>query len=374
MENTYVGSYAGYTNRQGDYNVGMGARADFGNTNRSNNTFMGYDAYINNNDIVALGFLVDARGTGAVGIGSQVDVRSEYNIGIGYNAYDGLSTVNGNNIYIGRSAIVQNNSDNNILLGRSAVADAAQSSIGMGYTTALSSDSSVVIGSLSSMSGTRSIGLGFGTSVSGSNSIAIGHGTTVSNNNEVYIGNSSTTSIGGPVNWTATSDGRFKTNVSENVPGLDFIRGLRPVTYNFDLEKLSEFSCQDDLDFSEKKDVVYSGFIAQEVFDVSEELGYDFSGVKVPENEYDMFGLRYAEFVVPMVKAMQELDEKVAEQADQIAVQKETIEQQEALLKRYEDALNGYERRMAELEQKVTNVENKVETESSIEASTEDQR
>ena len=47
--------------------------------------------------------------------------------------------------------------------------------------------------------------------------------------NEIYLGNSAITSIGGIVNWTATSDGRFKKNVQEDVPGLIFIEELRPV-------------------------------------------------------------------------------------------------------------------------------------------------
>jgi len=36
------------------------------------------------------------------------------------------------------------------------------------------------------------------------------------------------------------------------------------------------------------------------------ELGFDFHGVDKPKNENSHYGLRYAEFVVPLVKAMQE--------------------------------------------------------------------
>jgi hypothetical protein len=32
-----------------------------------------------------------------------------------------------------------------------------------------------------------------------------------------------------------------------------------------------------------------------------------FSGVDKPQNKYSLYGLRYAEFVVPLVKAVQEL-------------------------------------------------------------------
>ncbi len=36
-------------------------------------------------------------------------------------------------------------------------------------------------------------------------------------------------------------------------------------------------------------------------------IGFNFSGVDAPKNENDLYGLRYAEFVVPLVKAVQEL-------------------------------------------------------------------
>jgi regulator of replication initiation timing len=40
---------------------------------------------------------------------------------------------------------------------------------------------------------------------------------------------------------------------------------------------------------------------------VARDINYDFSGVDKPKNENDFYSLRYAEFVVPLVKAVQEL-------------------------------------------------------------------
>jgi hypothetical protein len=60
----------------------------------------------------------------------------------------------------------------------------------------------------------------------------------------------------------------------------------------------------------EKEKELQSGFIAQEVEAIANSIGYDFHGVDKPKNENDHYGLRYAEFVVPLVKAVQELDEK----------------------------------------------------------------
>ncbi len=53
---------------------------------------------------------------------------------------------------------------------------------------------------------------------------------------------------------------------------------------------------------------ITSGFVAQEVEKAAQQLGYDFSGVDAPKNEKDVYALRYADFVVPLVKAVQELN------------------------------------------------------------------
>ena len=68
----------------------------------------------------------------------------------------------------------------------------------------------------------------------------------------------------------------------------------------------------------QKSSIKYSGFIAQEVEAAAKSFGYDFSGVKAPANEKDAYALRYAEFVVPLVKATQELHQKVKEQESEV--------------------------------------------------------
>jgi hypothetical protein len=59
----------------------------------------------------------------------------------------------------------------------------------------------------------------------------------------------------------------------------------------------------------EKENITYTGFVAQEVEKASNEINYDFSGVDVPKSEEDYYGLRYSQFVVPLVKAVQELSD-----------------------------------------------------------------
>lgn len=60
----------------------------------------------------------------------------------------------------------------------------------------------------------------------------------------------------------------------------------------------------------DKSKISYTGFIAQEVEQTAKKINYDFSGVDAPKNNSDLYGLRYGEFVLPLVKAVQELSKK----------------------------------------------------------------
>ena len=87
----------------------------------------------------------------------------------------------------------------------------------------------------------------------------------------------------------------------------------------------------------------YSGFIAQEVEEAANAVGYDFSGIDSPKGDDDIYGLRYAEFVTPLVKAIQELEQKIEEQ-------ELTFEQQEKVIKDYEQAFAELNARLTRLQ------------------------
>ena len=77
----------------------------------------------------------------------------------------------------------------------------------------------------------------------------------------------------------------------------------------------------------------FSGFIAQDVEALSKSLGYEFSGVDAPKNSKDIYGLRYADFVVPIVKSVQELNDLLIEKNNEIAsLKKFNFELQNQLL------------------------------------------
>jgi hypothetical protein len=125
------------------------------------------------------------------------------------------------------------------------------------------------------------------------------------------------------VPWTNISDGRVKKNMKQDVPGLDFIKRLQPVTYNLDLDaadrimragksgktrsdSLRAAVSADDWKAREAQQKrVITGFVAQDVEKAAQSIGYDFSGVDVDDN--GVYGLRYTEFIMPLVKAVQEL-------------------------------------------------------------------
>ena len=169
-----------------------------------------------------------------------------------------------------------------------------------------------------------------------SNTTALGYGATATASQRVRIGNYQVLRIGGNVGWTNLSDGRIKENVQEAVPGLSFISELRPVTYTLNTKKQDEITMQlmpdsikvkrmlPDEEYIKSSSIVRTGFIAQEVEAAAQKVGFDFDGVSAPENETDLYGIRYAEFVVPLVKAVQEQQEIIEQLKERIeALEKE---------------------------------------------------
>jgi hypothetical protein len=57
-----------------------------------------------------------------------------------------------------------------------------------------------------------------------------------------------------------------------------------------------------------------TGFLAQDVETAAKSIGYNFSGVDVPKNSNELYSLRYSDFVVPLVKAVQEQQQIITDQ------------------------------------------------------------
>lgn len=282
--NSAVGYKSLYSNTTGNSNTAMGYYSLYYNTTGGLNTALGCFANMSN----TTGSLNVAVGSGSL----QDNTTGMYNVANGNVALKGNTTGEGN-VGIGYWTLSQNGAAS--------------------YNTALGYDAGRghLHGWNNTFIGARSNGTGTGFF----NCIALGADAKTTASNQVRIGNSSTNSIGGYAGWTNISDGRYKKNIQEDVKGLDFIMQLRPVTYQLDIAglrmKLDEpgtYSKESkmDLAIAEKESMIQSGFVAQEVEAAAIKLGYNFSGVDMPRNENDLYGLRYAEFVVPLVKAVQE--------------------------------------------------------------------
>lgn len=150
-----------------------------------------------------------------------------------------------------------------------------------------------------------------------SNTTALGHYAVPTASNQVRIGNANVLSIGGYAGWSNLSDGRFKKDIKEDIPGLDFITKLRPISYALDRAKLHSFLDKDSEKATSPENTTPQdyprevGFVAQEVEQLLHENRYTRIGIETPQNEKDHYSIRYAEFVVPLVKAIQEQQQEI---------------------------------------------------------------
>jgi len=276
-------------NNSGFNNTALGAKALFGNSYGENNSANGYMALYTNTG----GYQNTANGTYSLWsntIGSN-------NTTNGYQAL--FSNITGaNNTALGSNAALNGNHNNSTFLGASIN---------------ISTDRNNV-------------------SVIGYN-VQDGQCTA---DDQVLLGNTSISEIRAQVTGiTAYSDSRMKTNVKENVPGLNFINRLKPVTYNEDPQILHRIwgtpdSVISKIDHSQIKSKRFIGFLAQEVETAAQQSDFDFPGIDIPQNSNEVYSLRYTDFIVPLVKAVQEQQAMINQQNSEIIELKKILQQQQA--------------------------------------------
>lgn len=304
--NTAVGSRAMYSNETGDSNTAIGSGALYSNETGFGNVAVGTQALSADNDGI---------GNTAVGHYALDRNRGDHNTSLGYNALDSNSDGE-NNTAVGYYAL----EDNTVGTDNTAVGSGAmqQSSGGISRITAIGAH-------------TREC-----SSCNLRNATMIGAGATGMAHDSVRLGDTLVTTIGGEVDWSTLSDGRFKTEITEDVPGLTLIASLRPVRYRVDRNALNRFLGTEAYYLEKNIDVtsseVQTGFIAQEVQRVVDDLGAPFSGVDAPTHEQGTFGLRYGQFVVPLVKAVQEQQALIESQAHDLALLSQRLRRLETLI------------------------------------------
>jgi len=350
MYNTAVGSKSLYSNTTGYRNTAYGKEALYYNTTGFSNTAIGFLSLYNNSG----GYYNTATGSSSI----QVNTTGDYNTATGsgslhynmtgkYNTANGFEALSNNwdfstarggdfNTANGSSALYNNSGDYNTASGLDAL------SFNRGDYNTTSGTATLN----SNETGSANTALGFRADVYYSNltnATAIGAYAIVDASNKVRFGDISVRYIGGQVGWTSYSDDRYKKGVKENIPGLTFINELRPITYIVNVKGLNEYYNKGRKPFREINDekmdaeraksedaagkIIYSGFIAQEVEEAAKKLNFEFSGVDKPQNKDGLYGLRYDNFVVPLVKAMQELSKMNIEKDAEIAELKPEIDE-----------------------------------------------
>lgn len=321
--NTATGAKALYSNTGGFSNTATGYKSLYFNTTGFQNTATGYVALYNN----TTGYNNTANGIGAL----ELNTTGEYNTANGAFAL-WRNTTGINNIAIGGFSLSANKT---------------------GYeNSALGMYANVAAENLS-------------------NATALGYGAVVNNSNKVRIGNGNVTVVESAAGSWTVSDERFKTNVKEEVRGLEFIKLLRPVVYNFDVDKYEQFASQNFPDSikakrnarmnkstSKASDVRQTGLIAQEVEIAAKKSGYNFNGVHAPENSTDNYSISYEKLVVPLIKAAQELSAENESLKTDIIKLNERLKNIEALLNvsvKPFNTLNSTSLSSAKLEQNIPN-------------------
>lgn len=329
--NTLVGTQAGNALSSGSQNTFLGASAGATENSGSNNTAIGYDALFNNNAGIRNNAL------GAFALNDNTSMLD--NIAIGDSALYSQSqsfTNSGDNVAVGSSALFNNNPQAS---GPGGIYNAAVGTFSMknntwgqantahGYVALYNNTTGSCNTAIGNYAGAYNTTGSFNTFVGDSSGALMTTYTDVVclgwkscppalslNSDYVYLGNSITTHISyGNAIFTSWSDRRVKDDIKANVPGLAFITKITPVTFHYDLAKeyaLGGIKENTSGGKSPVEQITQSGFIAQQVDSAAQACGYDFSGVVKPTTPGGLYGLGYMEFVVPLVKSVQELNTK----------------------------------------------------------------
>lgn len=337
FDNTAVGNFALNENTDGSLNTAVGSYALSSNTLGIQNTANGRNSLRNN---------VSGNNNTATGMNAMSNNQTGGNNTASGVAAMYLNSTGSNNVATGGSALYYNTVGTyNAAFGLDALRNnsTGQHNTAVGASALMNSETGLRLTGIGRLTDVTSPGLTNGT--------VIGANALLNASNKVRLGAATVTTVEGQVPYSNPSDARFKFDVKENIPGLDFIMKLRPVTYRFDTRKFQYHLSKDSVDdistaeFEQSSSIIRSGFLAQEVETAAAQIDYDFDGIHIADrsNPSDNYSLAYSQFVMPLVKAVQEqqleiseLEEKNAQLTDQVKAQKKLLADFEKRLKALE--------------------------------------
>lgn len=248
----------------------------------------------------------------AVGNMSLYKNKKGQNTAVGSSSLE-ENTIGESNVALGNNALRYNTIGNeNVALGVRALENIIK---GKG-NTAVGYNANNKGNTINDTSNTTAIG--YNAKAEYKNSTALGANAKADDENQIRLGDDNTgvyvTSL------HLTSDERDKTDIKDSSLGLDFILGLRPVEYRWDMRSNYEDGKRDG---TKKGKRFHQGFIAQDF----QSLNIDFAGFqdyKINGGE-DKLTLNYFEFIAPLVKAVQEQQKIIESQQKEINILKKKI-------------------------------------------------
>ncbi len=262
--NVAVGANSLAENFEGSGNVAIGSMALRLNTIGWSNTATGFQSLASNE-----------TGSSNVAYGHNAmngNIKGNFNTAMGTNAL--RDNIEGSeNTAIGEGSLLLNEKG----IGNTAVGLGALTLNTNGdYNTAIGSNSGPTQGASNL-----------------ENSTSIGYNAKAVFSNSIVLGNRYISRISGQVNFSATSDRRFKENIKTIPLGLDFINKIRPVEY---VRKNDELKTKE------------WGVIAQELEETLAEVNYKDAGIVQNDGTADkILSVRYNDLIAPLIKSVQEL-------------------------------------------------------------------
>ena len=336
--NIAIGFDALAANTSGNLNTAVGNYALDGNVTGTHNTAMGHAAlsYAGNmSSNVAIGFeaMTASQSSNNVAIGNYaLDASNSVgtNVAIGYNCATALTTGSVNtyvgpncaqatteashNVMVGYTAGLANTTGGyNVIIGSNAGKTLTTASncviVGEGAGWYVTGVQNTFVGMRAGHQVTTSVNctaLGwhalYTASFTGGNTMCLGYNTQPSAadaDNEITLGDSNVTALRCQVDVTVLSDGRDKAEIEDLDVGLDFVKRLRPRRWSWDMREENG-----------KHGIADAGFVAQELQQAQIDEGAVIPNL-VYENNPDRLESSKATLIPVLVKAVQELAEKV---------------------------------------------------------------
>ncbi len=288
-----IGSSAGRSITGGDKIVAIGNQAGQNHTSNSGSVYIGYQAGAN------------ANSSNAVVIGANaLDALSgswNSHCVVGEDACTATTSNNEHHAFGFQALRSQTSGQRNSAFGAESLelltTGADNSAFGHNVGDKVTGDQNTLIGSSAGSSGTNDLTSGDANILIGYNSAA--SSATVSNEVNLYNGSVTARFQGAAAAWSFVSDARDKKDIEDLELGLDFVNKLKPRKFKWDLR-------DSDVD----KDKEASGFIAQEVKKVLDEMENDYTGI-VDTNNPDQYTVSQANIIPMLVKAIQELKAEI---------------------------------------------------------------